>query len=41
VGNFNPNIFPYLASWAKKEKGKLTKLYDFRLIEEWIEAETV
>jgi len=28
-------------SWAKKEKGKVSKYYDFRQIEEWIEAETV
>jgi hypothetical protein len=29
-------------AWLKKEKnGKIPKIYDFKLIEEWIEQESV
>lgn len=37
VGNLNTNLFPHFVAWLKKEKGKVSKCYDFRLIEEWIE----
>lgn len=41
VGNLNATLFPHLVSWIKREKGKVPKTYDFRLIEEWIEQENV
>ena len=42
AGSLNQNLFPHLVTWLKKEKGgKVPKNYDFRLIEEWIEQETV
>jgi len=38
VGGVNPNIFPHFVTWCKREKGKVNKFYDFRMIEEWIEG---
>ncbi len=41
MGGFNPALFPHLTVWLKRERGKVIKNYDFRLIEEWIEGETI
>ena len=42
AGNLSQNLFPHLVAWLKKEKnGKIPKIYDFKLIEEWIEQESV
>ena len=41
VGGFNAALFPHFAIWMKREKGKVPKNYDFRLLEEWIEGESV
>jgi hypothetical protein len=41
-GSINPSLFPHFVGWMKREKaGKLPRNYDFKLIEEWIEQETV
>ena len=42
AGNFNPALFPHFAAWSKRERGgKVARSYDFRLLEEWIEQESV
>lgn len=38
VGGFSSTLFPHFSAWLKQEKGKVTKHYDFRLLEEWIEG---
>ena len=40
-GGVNSALFPCLTGWMKKEKGKVARNYDFRVIEEWIEGESV
>lgn len=41
VGGLNEKLFPYFVGWMKKGGGKIGKNYDFRLIEEWIDSESI
>lgn len=41
AGGVSAGVLPHYVAWAKRERGKVGKSYDFRLLEEWIEGESV
>lgn len=41
MGTVSTSLFPFFTAWLKREKGKVSRWYDFRLIEEWIQGESV